>query len=140
MKKITLILIVCSIFFVTNAQQLDAYRIYTANGEEIAYGSMKNNLMAKDVVLFGELHDNPIAHWLQLELASSMFEAKGKSLTLGAEMFESDNQLIINEYFRGYINQNRFEAEARLWPNYKTDYKPILEFAKENGIDRKSVV
>ncbi|HOF92055.1 MAG: ChaN family lipoprotein [Tenuifilaceae bacterium] len=135
MKKITFILIVCSIFFVTNAQQLDAYRIYTANGEEITYGAMKNNLMAKDVVLFGELHDNPIAHWLQLELAASMFETKGKSLTLGAEMFEADNQLIINEYFWDYINQNRFEAEARLWPNYKTDYKPIIEFAKENGIN-----
>jgi uncharacterized iron-regulated protein len=50
-------------------------------------------------------------------------------------MFESDNQLILNEYVDSLISQKRFEAEARLWPNYKTDYKPLVEFARENKID-----
>jgi len=44
---------------------------------------------------------------------------------LGAEMFESDNQLIMDEYMTGKIkNLKNFEDEAKLWPNYQTDYKP----------------
>jgi uncharacterized iron-regulated protein len=53
---------------------------------------------------------------------------------MGAEMFESDNQLIIDEYFNGDVRQRNFEDEVRLWNNYKTDYKPLLEFANENGL------
>lgn len=34
---------------------------------------------------------------------------------LGAEMFESDNQLIFDEYMQQKISYDRFEAEARLW-------------------------
>ena len=41
---------------------------------------------------------------------------------------------IENEYFNNYISQKYFEKEARIWPNYKTDYKPPLEFAKEKGL------
>jgi uncharacterized iron-regulated protein len=50
------------------------------------------------------------------------------------EMFEADQQLLIDEYFAGLISQSSFENEARLWNNYSTDYKPVLEFAKENDL------
>jgi uncharacterized iron-regulated protein len=49
-------------------------------------------------------------------------------------MFESDDQLLINEYFLGQISQKSFEDEARLWGNYETDYKPLIEFARESGL------
>src|SRR5690606_9602799 len=48
--------------------------------------------------------------------------------------FEADNQLLLDEYLSGLISQKSFEEEARLWKNYKTDYKPILEFAKKHRI------
>jgi len=32
------------------------------------------------------------------------------------------------------VKQKNFEDEAKLWPNYKTDYKPLVEFAKENNL------
>jgi len=40
---------------------------------------------------------------------------------LGAEMFESDNQLILNEFMKGKISKSSFESEMRLWKNYSTD-------------------
>lgn len=49
-------------------------------------------------------------------------------------MFEADDQIKIDEYLSGKISQKSFETEARFWPNYEMDYKPILEEAKENGI------
>ena len=47
------------------------------------------------MVLFGELHNNPISHWLQLELTEDLHAARGADLVLGAEMFEADNQLLL---------------------------------------------
>jgi uncharacterized iron-regulated protein len=113
---------------------LQAFKIYNAEGKEVTYKKMLQSVEASHVCFFGELHNNPIAHWLQIELARDLFSLKGDALVMGAEMFESDNQLIINEYFTGHINQSNFEKEMRLWPNYETDYKPLLEFAKENGL------
>ena len=49
-------------------------------------------------------------------------------------MFETDNQLILDEYISGKIKTSSFEAEAKLWPNYKTDYKALVEFARKNKI------
>jgi uncharacterized iron-regulated protein len=49
-------------------------------------------------------------------------------------MFETDNQLLIDEYFEGIIKESSFESEVRLWKNYGTDYKPLVNFAKEKGL------
>src|SRR5690606_42017558 len=77
-------------------------------------------------------HDNPISHWLQLALTKDLY--KTKSLVLGAEMIERDNQLQLNQYLSGEINQKGLDTLARLWKNHKTDYKPLVDFAKENKL------
>ena len=111
-----------------------AYKIYTKSGKEIKFSKMLKEIKDADVVFFGELHNNPIAHWLQLELTQELFEIKKDKLILGAEMFESDNQIIMDEYLKGLIKESKFEDEMRLWPNYKTDYKPLVNFAKKNNL------
>lgn len=120
--------------FVTNAQDKPAYKIYTGEGKKADYQDILKQALKADVVFFGELHDNPIAHWLELELTKDLHTAKGSSLILAAEMFETDNQLIIDEYFSDLIRESSFENEARLWKNYGTDYKPLLSFAKKNNL------
>lgn len=120
-----------SLAFVTDKP---AYRIYNPKGKDIPYSKMVKQLEDADIIFFGELHDNPIAHWLQRELTGDLQELGDKELVLGAEMFESDNQLLLNEYLGGKITEAKFEDEARLWQNYKTDYKPLLQFAFEQGI------
>jgi len=71
---------------------------------------------------------------LQLEITEDLYEVKSDNLVLAAEMFETDNQLLLNEYIDSLISTSSFEAQARLWPNYKTDYKPLVEFAKKNQL------
>lgn len=116
------------------AQDKPAYRIFDKKGKIVSYADLLKAAAKKDVVFFGELHNNPIAHWLQVELTQDLFE-KGKGKTvLGAEMFEKDDQLLINEYFAGHISQKSFVDEARTWPNYDTDYQPLVEFAKSKEI------
>ena len=127
-----------------------AYQIFDVEGKKSSYKSILEKAKEADIILFGESHNNPIVHWLQIELTKDLFydlnqnkseiqsKAKNKNsknnLLLGAEMFEADNQTILDEYLNNIITEKNFEAEARLWNNYKTDYKPLVEFAKENQL------
>lgn len=111
-----------------------AYLIYDKDGKQVSYEEMIKAVEATDILLFGELHDNPICHWMQLQVTKDLFKSKGANLFLGAEMFESDGQLIMNEYLGGGISKKSFLQEERLWPNYETDYMPLVEFAKENSV------
>jgi uncharacterized iron-regulated protein len=123
------------LFSVTlSAQDKPAYKIFTGEGKKADYGDMLKEVLKADVIFFGELHDNPVAHWLELEITKSIFSSKGKDLILAAEMFETDNQILIDDYFSGVIKESSFENEVRLWNNYKTDYKPLLDFARTNGL------
>lgn len=124
-----------------------AYQIFDKEGKKTSYKAILEKAQEYDIVLFGEAHNNPIIHWLQIELTKDLYKnlsenqsnskAKKQSknnLLLGAEMFEADNQTILDEYLNAIITEKNFEAEARLWNNYKTDYKPLVEFAKENQL------
>ncbi len=132
-KVLLSILLLTSALFLINAH-LPAYQLFTSQGEKTDFETLVEKAKDADIVFFGEQHTTPIDHWLQFRLVKAMYEESKENLVIGAEMFESDGQLIIDEYFAGNISQKSFEAEARLWKNYKTDYKPVLEFAKENNL------
>jgi uncharacterized iron-regulated protein len=114
------------------SQNKPAYKLYNANGSEVSYQKMIDKMGKADVVLFGEHHTNPIVHWLQIEATSDL--NKSRKLTLGAEMFEADNQQGLNDYLSGKITQKAFDTVARLWKNYPTDYKPLVDFAQKNKL------
>ena len=58
-----------------------------------------------------------------------------RELTLGAEMFEHDNHDELEDFLKGKINEEDLDSLVRLWKNYKTDYKPLIELAKDNNIE-----
>lgn len=119
--------------FEAYSQEPQTHQIYNKQKEAVSFVDMTADLSNYDVVLFGEFHDNAIIHWLQLKTTEALYR-NNQNLVLGAEMFETDNQLILDEYLQGNIATNRFEDEMRLWTNYKTDYKPLVEFAKTNQL------
>lgn len=119
--------------FSTIAQDKKAYQFFDSKGKKVTYEKVLKASEKTDVVLFGELHDNSLVHWLQLEFTKDL--AKRKNLVLGAEMLEADNQEVVNRYLKGEINQKGLDTLARLWINYKTDYKPLVDFAKSKQID-----
>ena len=132
-KSLIIILVLSFISSILDAQE-KAHQIYSKDGNKISYKTMLFKMKNADVVLFGENHNDPISHWLQLELTKSLHEKHGKNLMLGAEMLESDDQFQLDEYLLGFIREKDFEKESKLWPNHKTDYKPLLSFAKENNL------
>ncbi len=111
-----------------------AYRLFDQGGVETHYATMLDHLAQSAVVLFGELHIDPIVHWLQFEVIKDLFSRARERLIIGAEMFEADDQIILDEYMAGTIGHDNLTAEAKVWDNYKTDYQPIVEFAHIHGI------
>jgi uncharacterized iron-regulated protein len=93
---------------------------------------MIRKLQQNDIVLIGEFHNNPISHWMELEITKDCKE--NRSLVIGAEMFEQDNQQQLDLYLKGKLTAKGLDSSARLWKNFNTDYAPLLNFAKENNI------
>lgn len=113
--------------------QTSPYKIYNNQGNEVRFEAMAEIAGQHEVIFFGELHNNSLAHWLQLQMLKSLHES-GKKVVLGGEFFERDDQLNIDEWLAGKMRDSNFEAEAKLWKNYATDYKPLMLYAKKNQI------
>ena len=124
-----LALLVCSIVsFAFTADKL-TYRLFNRTQKEVLYRDVIRELSTADVVLFGEIHNNPVCHWLELQVTKDLYASVKDRLVLGAEMFEADDQLVVDEYLKGLITANQLEAEAKVWDNFRTDYQPLLDFA-----------
>lgn len=136
MKQLSIILILMCLFQTSQlfSQDKPAYVIYTANGKKTTFEKLVAASENKELILFGEFHDNPISHWLQLELTKEMHREVGSNLQLGFEMFEQDQQVLLSQYLQGSLTAKQFKDTMRLWPNYETDYAPIIEFAKINKL------
>ncbi|TVT38541.1 ChaN family lipoprotein [Hymenobacter setariae] len=112
-----------------------AYRLFTAQGQAADYDQMLTQLAQADVVFFGEQHNDPMAHWLELQVAKDLQRLKGPGkLVLGMEMFERDVQPLVAQYAAGTLPDTAFERQSRPWPNYATDYRPLLQFARQEKI------
>ena len=112
-----------------------AYVIYNNEGKQVMYSEMLEQIQEYDVLLFGEMHNDPISHWMELKLTKDLYETKGDALIMGAEMWEADNQLIMDEMMVDRLVDGKSYTEAsKLWPNFETDYKPFLQFAKDHYI------
>ena len=115
-----------------NFSQKRAFVLYNEEGQQIEYDSLLQQIAPVDIVLFGELHNNAIAHWLEYEITKDLYDRR--QLTLGAEMLEADNQDELDLYLNDEIDAEELDSLARLWSNYKTDYAPLVNFAKESNI------
>ena len=131
-NKILVFLLTVSLSSSLIGQNLIPYSIFNSNGKKVKAKKMLKSLLKSDVVFFGELHNNSIAHFLQLKLLQKIEEQT--DVCIGAEMFESDNQEALNAYLSSEINQAQLDSMARLWPNYSTDYKPMVDYAKLNNL------
>lgn len=102
------------------------------SGKELTATQLAQKLAKYDVVFFGEYHDQGEIHKSEAELLEALHKIKGEKLALSMEMFEVDNQAKLDSFLAGSLSEEEFLATSRPWPNYKTDYAPLVNFAKEN--------
>lgn len=116
-------------------KHLDTYKLYNSKGKEVGFEKLVKAAVGKSHIFMGEYHNNAVSHWMQVEMMTALYKLNKKNLIMGAEMFEADNQYILDEYLNGQISAKNYQSEMRLWPNYNTDYKPLIEFAKEKELN-----
>jgi uncharacterized iron-regulated protein len=111
-----------------------AYRVYTGAGAPASLDDVVTAMAPHHVVFIGETHDDPTGHMLEAELLRLVYEAYGEQrpIALSLEFFQRDVQSILDEYLSGLIQEKSFRADSRPWPRYETDYRPLIEFAKQN--------
>lgn len=123
MRRFIVVLLLSSLMMSSIAQE-KSFQIYNGTGKKSSYKKMSQSLLAQDIVFFGELHDNPIAHWLELELLKTFLLSK--EVTLGAEMLEANDQEFLEQFIQGEIDLPTFDSLAGLWSNFETDYLPVI--------------
>ena len=85
-----------------------------------------------DVVFVGEQHDDPNTHRLERALLEGIARRRS-DVVVSLEMFERDVQKRLDDYLAGRVTEEDFLKEARPWPRYATDYRPLVEFAKRTN-------
>jgi uncharacterized iron-regulated protein len=121
---------ICSMPAFLSAQSDTPFRWYNAKLKPAQYKDILKAASEVDVVLFGELHNNSIAHWLQFALVRDFIQVGKRPLVLGSEIFETDQQAALDSFLVGNIMADAFKKDKRFWPNYADDYHGIVEFAK----------
>ncbi|WP_372640986.1 ChaN family lipoprotein [Ancylomarina sp.] len=112
---------------------LPAYMIYDNAGNKVTYSAMLEELKKHEILLFGELHDDPIAHWMEKLITKAIVEVKKDSVILGGEMWETDQQLLLDELLNRTIDQKTYLQYDVNWPNFR-DYKPLIGIAMKNHL------
>lgn len=110
-----------------------AYRIFGVDGQALSADALAGLVNKYDVVIFGEYHDNTLLHALELDLLRGAFKEKPR-IALSLEMFERDVQETLDGYLRSTLTEKDFLEGSRPWKNYQEDYRPLVEFAKDNAL------
>lgn len=104
-----------------------------AGGKPITYAQLLVKCKDSDVIFFGELHDDSLAHAAELELLHDLAQFP-QPLALGLEMLETEDQTVLNEYLNAQATGAQLEASANLWENWQSDYLPLVDFARSRRI------
>lgn len=105
-----------------------------SGGPELSTALLASKLVDADVIVLGEEHDSAGAHAAHQALIAELYILR-QDLVISMEMFERDVQAAVTQYLRGDIGEEEFLARSRPWPNYKTDYRPVIEFAKARKLE-----
>ncbi|EHD0127318.1 MULTISPECIES: ChaN family lipoprotein [Vibrio] len=130
----------CSSYTHTNSHATSAevtsfydYQLYTPSGEHIALSKLPIELQQADVILIGEWHTHAGVHRFQTDMLKQL-TSYDRSLALSMEQFTRDKQPVVDAYLRGEIGEQYLMKQANAWPNYESDYRPLVEFAKQKNL------
>jgi len=113
-----------------------AVRFYDgASGVTIERSAFLRHVAAfkQGVVLFGENHDDPTAHSLEMDVLAAAHKAHGENMALSLEFYDREAQAVMDEYLAGYVDRETFLRDARPPANHE-DYWPLIDFCREQSL------
>ncbi len=130
-------LILTATIFSQTPDDLDRhFTVFDGKGNPSSLAAIIKALDGADAIFLGEQHDDSVGHSLEFEIfkqAVTQYSAKRK-IALSMEMFERDVQIVVDEYLSSQITEAQFLASSRPWGNYKTDYRSLVELAKDKKL------
>jgi uncharacterized iron-regulated protein len=106
--------------------------VEVATGRDLTFDAVIERVASADVVFVGEQHDDPETHRVEFGILDAIGRT-GRPVVLSLEMFERDAQPVLNDYLAGRVTETDFLAKSRPWDRYITDYRPMVELAKQKG-------
>ena len=107
------------------------HRVYDTHKKQfIDFETLTSRVAAADLVFVGEQHDDPATHRMELALLEGVARRRD-SVVVALEMFERDIQAKLDGYLGGTLPEADFLKDSRPWKNYPTDYRPLVELARE---------
>jgi uncharacterized iron-regulated protein len=136
MKAIITVLVLFISYTLTAQDKIeDHIKIYdTRTKQVVSVEKIVADAANAHVLFFGEEHNDSAGHYMENVIFRALHKQFGNDLALSMEMFEQDNQVALNDYLNGFIPEDRFAKDVRLWSNYK-DYRPMIEYAKQNKLN-----
>jgi uncharacterized iron-regulated protein len=111
--------------------------VEAATGKEIDLEALLTALRTKRVVYIGERHDQPLDHAVQYSVLRHLHREE-PMLAVGMEMFQTPYQQPLDEWRAGRIDETVLRRETEYDERWGFDfsmYRPILEYARSNGIE-----
>lgn len=105
----------------------------SATGDPVELEALIEQLIPFEVIFLGEQHDNDSGHVFQFDVIKGLVD-QDVDVVISMEQFERDVQGVLDDYLADRISEDEFLANSRPWKNYPEHYRPMIEFAKANGI------
>lgn len=109
------------------------YQLYTPSGKALNLDNLPSELLEADVILVGEWHTHSGIHRFQTDLLKAL-ALENESFALSMEQFTRDNQSVVDEYLASEIGEQTLIKQGGGWPNYESDYRPLVELAKQANL------
>ena len=109
------------------------YQLHAPSGEAISVNQLPPEIQQADVILIGEWHTHAGIHRFQTDMLKQLSSAN-RPLAHSMEQVTRDKQAILDAYLDGEIGEQYFMKQSNAWPNYESDYRPLVEFAKQAEI------
>lgn len=91
------------------------------------------DLVGYDAIFIGEAHGHAASHYVQSKIFAGL-HAKYSDLALSMEQFERSQQNVVDDYLAGKIGEETLIHDGKAWDHYRSSYRPLVEFAKNNGL------
>ncbi|MBM7456423.1 putative iron-regulated protein [Oceanisphaera litoralis] len=109
------------------------YQLYSPTGQPLSLELAARQLDSADVIMVGELHGHPGIHRFQAELLARLLH-QPRPLALAMEQFSRDHQATLDAYLAAKLGEDAFIEQSHAWPGYRSDYRPLIELARQARI------
>lgn len=101
-----------------------------------SFDTLLSQLGNAQVIYASESHTNFTHHLNQLRVIKALYQ-NNKNMVIGMEMFQTPFQQHVDDYINNKTTLNEFLKRTQYYKNWRYDYdlyKPIIDYAKEKGI------